>query len=463
MGLDIPQKEKKKRVKKLTLLENIEFADVQDHRKGWLLIVGNFILCRGTGEPDHATLASIAEGQPIERHDGRGRLALPGAIDVHVHFRDPGLTHKGDFATESRAAIAGGVTSVVDMPNTVPQTTSAEDLAAKNEIAAAKSVANYGFFIGATADNIDRLADIDPATIAGVKLFMGSSTGGMLVSDPTALERLFAVVRLPISIHAEDEAVIARCRAEATERYGDEVPVAAHTDIRPVEACVAATRRAIDLAERHHAHAHIAHLTTGDEVDMIVAARRRGVNVTCEVSPHHLLWCSADYAAKGSRIKMNPSVKSAADRDRLRQAVTAGDIDIIATDHAPHLWAEKQGTALTAASGAPMVQFSLPAMLDLFGAATVCRMMCEAPARLFGIDRRGSLAPGNYADIVLIDRAAPRTITDADVISRCGWTPMDGVTMRHRVAETWVNGQLVYSDGTFADHSAAMPLRFNHQ
>lgn len=450
---------KSEHVNTLTLIENIEFAGECGHQRGWLLIDGKFIICRGLGDApaqvDGRDLSSAA------RHDGRGMLALPGAIDCHVHFRDPGLTHKGDFATESRAAIAGGVTSVLDMPNTVPQTVSRQSVTEKACIAAEKSLANYGFFIGATADNLTELTEIDPTSVAGVKLFMGSSTGGMLVDDATAIEKLFGAVRLPISIHAEDESVIARCRAAAIAKYGDDVPVEAHSDIRPVEACVEATARAIELARHTGAHAHIAHLTTAREVELVNEARTDGVNITCEVSPHHLMWCADDYAAKGSRIKMNPAVKSADDREKLRRAVRDGLIDIVATDHAPHLWKEKQGTALTAASGAPMVQFSLTTMLDLFDAATVERVMCRRPAELFDIDRRGRLQAGYYADIVLVDCKADHVISDSDVVSRCGWTPMADVRTSHRVAETWVNGTLAYHDGFFTDARAAMALRFD--
>jgi dihydroorotase len=437
----------------MILFKNVILADTNS--LGWLLVDGNFIIRRGTGMPD----AEIPDAEIV---DGEGRTLMAGAIDVHVHFREPGLTHKADIASESRAAVAGGVTSFVDMPNTVPQTTTVAALDDKMERAARTSVANYGFFIGATNSNLDTLLSVDPTRVAGVKLFLGSSTGNMLVDSAGTLDALFSSVKLPISVHAEDEATIATQREMAVKLYGEDLPIKAHTFIRPVEACVSATERAIDLAERHGAHLHIAHVTTADEVEMIRRARARGVNITCEVSPHHLLWCDEDYDRLGSRIKMNPSVKSRTDRDALRSAVADGTIDIIATDHAPHTVEEKQGTALTAMSGAPMVQFSLTTMLDMFGVETVNRTMCARPAEIFKIDRRGKMDVGCHADLVLVDMNAPHVVTDSDVISRCGWTPINGLTVKSAVVATWVNGECVYKDATITDSHAAMALKFNH-
>ncbi|MEE1207569.1 MAG: dihydroorotase [Muribaculaceae bacterium] len=431
-------------------------ADIEGRGQGWVAIDGQRIAATGMGEAPE-------EWQRDARvTDLGGDLLMPGAIDVHVHFRDPGLTHKADFATESRAAVAGGVTSVVDMPNTVPQTTTVELLRQKAEMAAGKSVANYGFFIGATNDNLAELQAVDPSTVAGVKLFVGSSTGNMLVDDADALDHLFATVKMPISVHAEDEAVIARCKTEAIARYGsaDKVPVAEHSNIRPVEACVRATERVLRLAERHGAHVHIAHLTTAREVEMVAEARRGGARVTCEVSPHHLTFCTDDYERLGTRIKMNPAVKSADDREALRKALAVGTIDMVATDHAPHLLKEKEGGALTAVSGAPMVQFSLPVVLSLFGPEVAAEKMSHRPAEVFGIRDRGRIEPGCYADLVRVRRLAePHTVADAEVVSKCGWTPLAGTRLDYAVVTTWVNGR-VYEPG--AGPGSAMALEFSH-
>lgn len=370
--------------------------------------------------------------------DAEGMTLLPGAIDAHVHFREPGLTHKADIATESRAALAGGVTSFFDMPNTVPQTTSLEPWRQKMDIASKSSVANYAFFIGATNDNLEEILRADFSRIPGVKVFLGSSTGNMLVNNTSVLERLFEEVRVPIVVHAEDEETIAQARKTAEVKYQGNPPVCEHTNIRPVEACVAATTHAIDMLRRHpEAHLHIAHVSTADELRLIRQAKQEGLNLTCEVSPHHLLFTSEDYERLGARIKMNPSVKSPGHRVALREAVLDGTIDIVATDHAPHTLEEKEGDAFTAVSGAPMVQFSLPAMLDLFDTETVCRTMAENPARIFGLERRGRIAPDYHPEMVLVKRDMNGYIVaDVDVVSKCGWTPLVGIKLYHKVIRT---------------------------
>jgi dihydroorotase len=419
-----------------TLIYN---ANVRGRGLGWVLIDGERIAAIGSG-----SASSIYADTQI---DAQGMLLLPGAIDCHVHFREPGLTHKATIESESRAAVAGGVTSYIDMPNCVPTTTTIEAVKEKMKIAGKTSAANYAFFIGATDDNLHELLNADYSVVAGVKLFLGSSTGNMLVDNNRALHNIFSQVRVPIVVHAEDEATIKQNRALYIAKYGcTEPPVEAHTLIRSSEACLLATKRAIELAKEHNAHLHIAHLTTAAELQ---AVKHAGDNVTCEVSPHHLLWCDEDYATRGTRIKMNPAVKSAADRQALRQAVADGTVDIIATDHAPHLLEEKNGGAITAVSGAPMVQFSLPSMLDMFSVDTVVRAMCTRPAELFGIAERGDISVGNYADLVLV-ATTDHTVSDADVVSKCGWTPLDGVTLHHRVHTTWVNGSVAYDNGTFS-------------
>ena len=370
--------------------------------------------------------------------DGQGAMLLPGAIDAHVHFREPGLIHKADIATESRAALAGGVTSFFDMPNTVPQTVTQEAWQEKCLLANEKSAINYAFFIGVTNDNIDRILQIDPSLIPGYKVFLGSSIGGMLVNNDAVLEKLFANARAPIVVHAEDENIIAQSRERIIRQYGENPPIHTHSSIRSADACIAATRHALSLARKYpQAHLHIAHVSTAAEVTLIQQAKAEGLRVTAEVSPHHLLFTNEDYPVLGARIKMNPSVKTALDREALRNAVRDGIIDIIATDHAPHTLAEKEGDALTAISGAPMVQFSLPLMLDMFDPETVRRVMCENPARIFGLKDRGLLAVGNAPEMVLV-KPIPQgfAVTDNDVLSKCGWTPLVGRTLRHKVIKT---------------------------
>lgn len=372
--------------------------------------------------------------------DGKGMLLMPGCIDAHVHFREPGLTHKADIAGESRAAVAGGVTTWFDMPNTVPPTTTVNAWMQKMELAKESSACHYAFFIGATNDNLSELRKANFSEIPGIKVFLGSSTGNMLVDDEKMLNALFAEFRVPIVVHAEDENIIVRNREEISGKFAGNPPVFAHSDIRSVEACRKATERAVELLRKNTgAHLHIAHLSTADEVAIIRQAKAEGLNITCEVSPHHLLFTDKDYERLGARIKMNPAVKSEFHREALREAVVDGTIDIIATDHAPHTLSEKQGNALTAVSGAPMVQFSLPVVLDLFDAVTVARTMAENPARIFGLRNRGRILPGYTADLVLVQRNSPHTLTDNDVISKCGWTPLVGKELKHRIFRTFVS------------------------
>lgn len=437
-----------------TLLYNATVAGAPEGTPAYVYIDGDTIAAVGTGTPP-SDMAAAAH----ERTDCNGDLLIPGAIDCHVHTRDPGLTYKGDIATETAAARAGGVTSIMDMPNTVPQTTAMASVRAKMERAAKVADTNYAFFIGAAGvSNLDELAHADYRIVPGIKLFMGSSTGNMLVDKDDDLRRLFdlaASLDVIIVVHAEDEALIAANRARISAIYGDtEVPVRLHREIRPAEACLRATERAIALARQYGTRLHIAHVTTAAEADLLSdAPLSPAKRITAEVSPHHLLWF-AEEDGDNPRMKMNPAVKTAADREALRRAVTDGRIDIIATDHAPHLLAEKSGGALRAASGAPMVQFSVPAMLGLFGPTTVVHLMCHNPALLYGIRRRGDIAPGMYADIARIRRVAPYTVHDTDVVSRCAWTPMAGRALSYRVIDTWLNG---------SRHGKAMPLEFSRQ
>lgn len=404
--------------------------------RGWLAFNRGTILSLGHGDAPAALFDSADE-----RIDAAGAYLLPGAIDCHVHFREPGLTHKATIASESRAALAGGVTSYIEMPNTKPATVTLADWEAKMHIAEAGSAGNYAFMLGATADNLTELQHADFSKVAAVKVFMGSSTGNMLLSDDSALRAVFAEQPGRIVVHAEDQSVIDR-NIERFSPIPDPDNMLWHTRLRSNEACVRATERAMELASRYGSRLHVAHLTTAEEATLFDPSPLPGdKRITAEASPHHLLFTADDYSRLGSRIKMNPAVKFEADRRALRDAVLSGRIDIIATDHAPHLLSEKAGDVFHAMSGAPMVQFSLVKMLDLFDPATVVCRMCQSPAQLFGIEGRGTLAPGNYADLVLVEKlSAPHTITDADVLSPCGWTPLTGTPTTHRVVRTWVNG-----------------------
>lgn len=421
------------------LIRNVRFAGDREADR-WVVIDGQFIDSVGQGPHPAEGISEII--------DGGGCLLMPGVIDCHVHFREPGMTQKADIASESRAALAGGVTSYLDMPNTLPATTSAELLQEKADIAARTSAANYGFLIGATADNIDALARVDYCRqAAGIKLFVGSSTGSLLVDQPCMIERVIATAPSIVAVHAEDQAIVAANTAATRQAYQVRpVPLIEHSRIRSAEACYAATARVAALADKYQKRVHICHISTARELDLL-----GNPYVSSEVSPHHLLWCEDDYAERDARIKMNPAVKTAADREALRQALRDGIIDMVATDHAPHLLADKQGDALTATSGAPLVQFSLPVMLSLFDEPLVQRVMCEAPARIYRIERRGRIAPGCYADLALVKETAPYTVADADVISKCGWTPLAGIRLRHRVIRTWLNGSSTPLPLTFAN------------
>ena len=438
------------------------------------LIFGGLVVNEGVKKNasivvDNDVITDIIEGTDTPRGnydqivDATGCFVLPGVIDDHVHFRDPGLTDKADISTESRAAAYGGVTSYFDMPNTKPQTTTLEALEAKYADAARKSHVNYGFFIGATNDNIDTVCSVDPHRVPGIKLFMGSSTGNMLVDRRDVLRRLFANAGLPIMAHCEDTAVINRNMAEAKRKYGDDPAVAHHPEIRSEEACWESTRLAVELARETGARLHVAHLTTARELELF----GRDPRITAEAVIAHLFFTDADYATLGTRIKCNPAIKTSADRDALRRALTDGRITTVGTDHAPHLLADKQGGCARAASGMPMVQFSLVAMLELVDKGVlpierVAELMAHNPARLFGVTRRGFLRNGYKADIVLVRPDSPWTVTADCIQSKCGWSPMEGHTFRWQVRTTMCNGHIIYNNGAFDDSSRGEALVFRN-
>lgn len=442
-----------------TLLFNASIVDDGSVAEGYLLIDGDEIAAVG-----HGDVPSGLKGAPgITSVDCGGDLLMPGAIDTHVHFREPGLTAKGDIGSESRAAVAGGVTSFLDMPNTKPATTTLPAWEWKMERAALTSAANYAFFLGATNDNAEVLLGADYTRVPGVKLFMGSSTGNMLVDRESTLQRLFAESPALIMVHAEDERIISDAGNALRAEYGDRpIPVDMHSRLRPREACVECTRHAVELAVRYGARLHVAHISTADELKFFTAGDIGEKRVTAETCPHYLIYSEDDMKRLGSRIKCNPAIKTAGDRDSLRHAVELGIIDTIATDHAPHLAEDKAGDLLHAASGMPGVQFSLPLMLGMYDAGVVARLMSHNPARLFRMGGRGFLREGYKADVVRVKRLAhPHTLGDSDVVSRCGWTPYAACRLHHAVEDVWVNGCLTVSQRRFTGKSNAQPLRFN--
>ena len=385
---------------------------------------------------------------------------MPGIIDDHVHFREPGLTEKADIDTESRAAAAGGVTTYFDMPNTVPQTTTLEALEEKFALAAQKSHVNYSFFFGATNDNLALFPQLDSHRIPGIKLFMGSSTGNMLVDRRESLEQLFSSVKLPIMAHCEDTAIINRNMAQAKQLYGDDPKVIHHPEIRSEEACYESTRLAVELARKHHARLHIAHLSTARELELIDPSL-----ITAEATVSHLYFCDRDYANLGTRIKCNPAIKTERDREALQRALTDGRITVIGTDHAPHLLSQKEGGCAKAVSGMPMIQFSLVTMLELvdngiLSLERLVELMCHNPARLFEVRHRGYIREGYQADLVLVRPNTAWVCTKSVIQSKCGWSPMEGHMFLWRIERTLCNGHTVYTDGKVDTSYIAQPVTF---
>ena len=394
--------------------------------------------------------------------DASGCFVLPGVIDTHVHFREPGLTQKADIESESRAAAWGGVTSFFDMPNTQPQTTTLEALDEKHRLAREKSHVNYTFFFGATNDNTALFDQLDAHRVPGIKLFMGSSTGNMLVHRDDVLERIFTSARLPIMAHCEDTGIINQNMAAIKKLHGDDPDVCFHPLIRSEEACLRSTMKAIELAVLHNARLHVAHVTTALELEMFSPHTTR---ITAEATIGHLMFSLVDYKQLGTRIKVNPAIKNYRDLAALRQGLTDSHVYTVATDHAPHLLADKQGGCARAASGMPMIQFSLVSMLSLVDEGVlplerVATLMSHHPAQLFEVRDRGFLRPGFKADLVIVRPNAPWTVTPDIIQSRCGWSPMEGRTFQWRVEQTFCNGRRIFNQGVFDDDSRGEPLLF---
>jgi len=412
--------------------------------------------------------ASISAKWPdVTIIDAEGKHVLPGVIDDQVHFREPGLTHKGNIETESKAALAGGITSFIEMPNTNPQTTTVEKLEEKFAIAAKTSSANYSFMFGGTNDNLDEILKVDETAVAGLKLFLGSSTGNMLVDDPKVLETIFKSTNMVISVHCEDEATIRENLKQHIEAYGEDIPIEKHPVIRSQEACYLSSSTAIKLAKKTGARLHVFHLSTGIETNLFTnKIPLKDKKITAEVCIHHLWFSSEDYKEKGTHIKWNPAVKSAEDRAQLWEALLDDRIDVIATDHAPHTIEEKSNVYTKAPSGGPLVQHALTAMLEMYhkgkiSIEKIVEKMCHNPAILFDVKDRGYIKEGYYADLVLVDLNSPWTVKKENILYKCGWSPFEGATFKSRITHTILNGELVYHNFKFSNVKAAKRLTFN--
>ncbi|TYP77167.1 dihydroorotase [Aquimarina intermedia] len=412
--------------------------------------------------------ANISAKSPdVQVFDGENKYLLPGVIDDQVHFREPGLTHKATIETESRAAVAGGITSFIEMPNTNPQTTTIEKLEEKFEIAAKSSYANYSFMFGGTNDNLEEIKKLDASKVAALKLFLGSSTGNMLVDNPEVLEKIFASTNLLIAVHCEDEDTIKKNTAIYKERYGEDIPINFHPIIRSEEACYLSSSKAVALAKKTGARLHVFHLSTAKELELFdntIPLKEK--KITAEVCIHHLWFSDKDYHDKGTFIKWNPAVKGEKDRDALFQALLDDKLDVIATDHAPHTREEKENVYTKAPSGGPLVQHALPAMLEFYHEGKIelekiVEKMCHNPAILFEIEKRGYIKEGYFADAVLVDLNAPWTVNNENIAYKCGWSPFEGTTFKSRITHTFVNGSLVYKNFKFYDIKNAARLTFN--
>ncbi len=408
-----------------------------------------------------------AKTSDVRIFDAEGKYLLPGMIDDQVHFREPGLTHKANIETESIAAIAGGITSFIEMPNTNPQTTTVEKLEEKFAIAAASSYANYSFMFGGTNDNLDEILKLDPKKVAALKLFLGSSTGNMLVDNPEVLEKIFSSTDLLIAVHCEDEGTIKANTAKYVAEYGDDIPVKYHPIIRSEEACYLSSSQAVALAKKTGARLHIFHLSTAKELELFTnKIPLEEKKITAEVCIHHLWFSDKDYEEKGTLIKWNPAVKTKEDRDALLKALLEDKIDVVATDHAPHTKEEKDNVYTKAPSGGPLVQHAVPAMLELYhqgkiSLEKIVEKISHNPARLFQIEKRGYIREGYFADLVLVDLNAPWTVKPENILYKCGWSPFEGTTFKSRITHTFVNGSLVYENFKPNKVKNASRLTFN--
>lgn len=443
-----------------TLIRNARIVNRKRCFLGSLLLKDELIVRVAEGND---SLAGIVADRIV---DAAGNYLLPGVIDDHVHFREPGLTHKADIASESRAAAAGGVTSYMEMPNTLPQTTTIERLEEKFRLAEEKSLVNYSFYFGATHNNGTLIPQLDRSRVCGVKVFMGASTGNMLVSDEDTLRSIFSSARIPIAVHCEEAEIIQKNIRYYTRLEGADPPVSFHPLIRTAEACYRSSQKAVGLARETGAHLHLLHVSTAQELKLLSDRPLGEKQITAEAAVAHLCFSDEDYSRCGTRIKCNPAVKSARDRTALWEALRDGRIDVIGTDHAPHLLREKEGGCMKAASGMPLLPFSLVAMLEaarrgVCSIEEVVEKMCHAPALLFGIKQRGEIREGYFADLVLVSHSdIPWKVVSQAAIGKCGWSPFEGDDFHFRIEQTFVNGRCVYDRGTIDETCRGMALQF---
>jgi len=444
---------------KNTLIKNANIVNENNVFKGDVLIQGELIIKIGQEilSPENTTII-----------DATGKYLLPGMIDDQVHFREPGLTHKANIATESKAAVAGGITSFIEMPNTSPQATTQDLLEDKFEIAKQTSYVNYSFMFGGTNDNLKELLKTNPENVAGIKLFLGSSTGNMLVDNEEVLEKIFSSTDMLISVHCEDEATIRKNTEKYKAEYGEDIPLKYHPIIRSEEACYLSSSKAIALAKKTGARLHVFHLSTEKETHLFrndIPLEEK--KITAEVCVHHLWFTDADYDEKGTHIKWNPAVKSQKDKDGLWKALLDDRIDVIATDHAPHTLEEKTNVYTKAPSGGPLVQHAIPALLEkvkegVISIEKLVEKMCHNPAKLFKVDKRGYIKEGFYADIVLVDPNEKWTVSKENILYKCGWSPFEGSTFSNTITHTFVNGYLMYNEGVFNERTKGKRLLFKN-
>ncbi len=441
------------------LIKNAKIVNEGTIFEGDVLIEGEFIKEIGQSISHKSSNCKVI--------DAEGNYLIPGAIDDQVHFREPGLTHKGTIASESRAAVAGGITSFIEQPNTVPNAITQELLEQKYQIASQSSYANYSFMMGGTNDNLDELLKTNPKNVAGIKLFLGSSTGNMLVDNEEALEKIFSSTKMLIAVHCEDEATIKANLEKYKEEFGDDIPVTMHHLIRSEEACYISSSKAIALAKKTGARLHVFHLSTAKEMELfsnkIPLAEKQ---ITAEVCIHHLWFSNEDYVTKGNFIKWNPAVKTASDRDALWKALLNDTIDVIATDHAPHTIEEKSQKYSSAPSGGPLVQHALVALFEAhhqgkISVEKIVQKMCHNPAIIFKIEKRGYIKEGYYADLAIVNPSKPWSVSKDNILYQCGWSPFEGTNFKSRISHTFVNGQLVYENAKVKEIKAAQRLLFD--
>jgi len=445
--------------KRITLIKNARIVNEGKIINGDILIENEYI--------KEISESISPKSADVHVFDAENNFVLPGVIDDQVHFREPGLTHKATIETESKAAVAGGITSFIEMPNTNPQTTTIEKLEQKFEIASNTSWANYSFMFGGTNDNLEEILKVDAKNVAALKLFLGSSTGNMLVDNPEVLEKIFSSTDLLIAVHCEDEATIQQNLKIHIDKYGDDIPMRYHPVIRSEEACYLSSSKAIELAKKTGARLHVFHLSTAKETDLFTnKIPLKDKKITAEVCIHHLWFTDEDYDKKGTLIKWNPAVKGQKDKDALWKALLDDRIDVIATDHAPHTLEEKNNVYTKAPSGGPLVQHGLVAILEAYHQGKIAiekivEKMCHNPAILFQIEKRGYIKEGFFADLVIVNANHPWTVNKENIVCKCGWSPFEGVSFKSRISHTFVNGELVYENFKFYNANAAKRLTFS--